>query len=226
MQPYWFPYLGYFQLLQNVDRFMLLDTMNHKPRGWVNRNRILNGHRPTWLSLTLANSSQNVLLKDLQCFEKEKGALMLLKRLQSAYEKAPYYQFAMPVLETIINDPNSHFVSTVEYMFNHICEYLAIDTPRVLASDQNLLVRKGENRIVALCRQQQATQYINLSGGDTVYSRQDFAKKNIELMFMKMKPIRYDQFKEPFAPSLSIIDVMMFNSPRKIRDLLNRYDIC
>ena len=227
MQPYWFPYLGYFQLFNAVDRFMLLDVVNHKPRGWVNRNRILINHRPRWLNLPLANASKNILIQDLQCHDKEKFSIKLLKTLHDAYAKAPYFPYAMPVFEAILTDPQTSFVSSIESMLKHIGSYLAIDTPIIRASQQTLENSSArKNRIIALCQQQDAQQCINLAGGETIYNKQHFADCKIELMFMRMRPLKYDQYKEPFSPSLSIIDVMMFNSPKKIQEYLKHYDLC
>ena len=84
---------------------------------------------------------------------------------------------------------------------------------------------KGEDKVIDICRQLKANCYINAIGGQELYSKEMFAENGLILNFIKSKPMVYTQFKNQFVPSLSIIDVMMFNSPTEISMMLDNYEL-
>jgi hypothetical protein len=103
----------------------------------------------------------------------------------------------------------------------NVCRYLGIGT-RIVASSSIPLdsALKAEDRVLALCKATGASGYVNPIGGQKLYSRKEFEERGVELKFLESHPIAYPQFNRPFVPSLSIVDVMMFNSVPAIRELL------
>ena len=221
MQPYFFPYLGYFQLINAVDIFVFLDDVNYINRGWINRNRILNNGEPYFLTLNLFNVSQNRLINEISCGN-NKGKI--LKTLQHCYGKAPEFKNIFPVLQEILQNSETNLAKFVANSIKLISTYVGINKSFLFSSNihkDNVL--KGQNKIIDICKRLNATTYINAIGGTKLYSYEDFKTNGIELFFIKSEEISYKQFSNQFIPDLSIIDVMMFNSKDSIIKMLVDY---
>ena len=228
MQPYFFPYLGYWQLMNAVDEFVVYDDVNYINRGWINRNNILLNNNPYLLTLSLVKASQNKLIKDIDIVADGKNKQHFLSAIAQAYKKAPFFQQVYPILQQIILNPENNLVNYITFSFSEICKYLQIATPLLISSTinkNNLL--KGDDKIVDICKNLNANIYINPIGGIDIYHQDKFDKNNIELYFIKpnLEQTKYKQFKNQFIPSLSIIDVMMFNSPEQIKQMLDKYEL-
>ncbi|MBO7258082.1 MAG: WbqC family protein [Alphaproteobacteria bacterium] len=226
MQPYFFPYLGYFQMFNAVDKFVLLDDVNFIVRGYINRNSILLNGAAYRFSIPLEKASQNKLINETKLNFQEKDKQDFLKTIQFAYKKAPYYDAFYPVLEDIVNNPEIDLTLFLKYSFEKIKAYLGLNTEILLSSkiekDNSL---RAQDRIIALNKALGATMYINAIGGQELYNRNDFQKENIELKFIKMDKVEYKQFKNEFVANLSMIDVLMFNSVDDTKHLLNKYEL-
>ncbi len=227
MQPYLFPYAGYFQLINAVDRFVVLDDVNHIRRGWVNRNRILVGGEAHMFTMPLKDASQNRLICEIELSpEVTEWQRTFLRTLEYNYRKAPQFAAVFPVIREIVMYDS---VSMVDYICNalrRVCEWLKIGTEMVWSSrgygNKNYA---GAERILDICRLEGTDHYINPIGGTDIYDKEMFARRGIRLNFLQSGDIKYEQFNGEFVPWLSIIDVMMFNSVAEIHDILGQYTL-
>lgn len=226
MQPYFLPYIGYWQLLNVVDKYVIYDDVNYINRGWINRNRILFNSKDKMITLSLKEVSQNKLIKEIELLNNEKEREKLLKTISQSYKKAPFYDEVYPLIEEILNFKEINLEKFLENSIKKIIEYLEIDTTILISSEiekDNML--KGKNKILDICKNLGASEYYNAIGGQELYSYEEFNKEGIKLKFLKSGNIEYKQFKNEFIPNLSIIDVMMFNSKEKIKEFLNNYTL-
>ena len=226
MQPYFFPYIGYFQLIANSDVFVIYDDVNFIKKGWINRNSILVNNTSYLFSMPLQNVSQNKLINEIFISDLDKWKMDLLKTISSSYKKAPFYQDVYPLIEKIISFDELNLAIYIQNSIQNLCAYLNINTKLIMSSEivkNNGL--KGENKIIDICLQLGATQYVNAIGGFELYTKENFRVKNIDLKFIKSEDIVYQQFKNEFKPWLSIIDVIMFNSVEDTRMLLNKFEL-
>jgi hypothetical protein len=216
MQPYWFPYLGYFQLIRCADVFVIYDNIKYTKRGWINRNRILENGTAGLISLPLKKAPDSADIRERQIAE-QFDRRHLVRRLSNAYRRAPQFPAAMELLESLVQYPDDNLFAFLRNSIVGICRYLGIPTMIVTASsidaDHALC---GQDRVLDLCRALGASTYVNPVGGVGLYDAEAFAAKGVELRFLRSPAISYPQFSAPFVPMLSIIDVMMFNTMEAI----------
>lgn len=226
MQPYLFPYIGYFQLMASVDKFVLYDDVNFINRGWINRNTILVNGQAHLFTVPLKDASQNKLINEIHLDEGQKWREKFLRTIEQNYKKAPYFQEVTQVINSIIAHQVTKLSELIEYSFKCLSTYLGLTTEIVPTSEiyQNSHL-KSQDRILDICKQEGATIYINAIGGVALYHKPDFEQVGITLQFHKAHRVAYPQFGKDFVPWLSILDVMMFNSPEQIRKLLTAYDL-
>ncbi len=221
MQPYLFPYIGYFQLINSVEKFVIFDDVNFIKKGWINRNRILNGDTEYMFTLPLLGASQNRFIKDIEIFEAEQNKKLLLEKLANFYSKAKYFSEIFPLLKSIILNSEKNLSCYIKNSLEEICNYLDVKTEFLESSklhyDSNL---KAQKKIIAIAKSLGATSYYNLPGGKDLYDKKDFDEQKIKLKFINSEEIKYPQFSNNFLPNLSIIDVLMFNSKEEIKNYL------
>lgn len=226
MQPYFLPYIGYFQLMAAVDKFVILDDVNYINRGWINRNRLLlNGVAHTF-TVPLRGASQNRLICEIELDDVQGWREKLLRTIRQAYGRAPCYVQASALLERIITYPSPRLD---EFLLNSIREvvcYLSLEVEIVASSRiyRNTHL-KGQERILDICRQEQTSIYINPIGGVDLYDRANFLQQDTQLYFLRSRPVSYSQGKGEHVPWLSILDVLMFNNPTAIRLSLTEVDL-
>lgn len=224
MQPYFFPYLPYWQIMNAVDKYVVYDDVNYINRGWINRNRILINGKPAFFNLPVIGASQNKLINEVNCnFDKVKKRKML-NTLEMAYGRASQFLKVMPIMEKIISYESEKIVPFLLNSFFVIKSYLGFDAEIILSSDipkDNSL--RGQDKILSICEILGATAYYNAIGGTDLYSAEDFQSRGIDLKFLKSHAIEYKQFKNEFQPNLSIIDVLMFNSKEKVIEMLDDF---
>ena len=226
MQPYLFPYIGYFQMMHAVDEFVFLDDVNYINKGWINRNRILVNGKDYMLTVPLKEASQNKLINEIEIAQDGRWQAKNIKTLELSYKKAPYFDAVFPLLEKIILSDETNLGRFILKSFSVLNAYLGVKTPLTTSSSVGNDMRlKGQDRILDLCRGEKADEYINAIGGKELYSRELFSKNNVRLHFIKSHEVRYPQFQNEFIPWLSIIDVMMFNSAEQVRKFLNDYEL-
>ena len=211
MQPYFFPYIGYFQLISSVDLFIVYDNIKYTKKGWINRNRMLRHSKDMTFTLPLKSDSDY-----LDVCERELAAdfnrIKLLNQFKASYSRAPYFSQTYPLIEELITHQEMNLFGFLHYNITKICAHLAIKTEIVVSSgiaiDHNL---KNQDKVLALCKAVGIETYVNSINGVDLYSKEAFREKGIALQFIKSKPIEYPQFGDTFIPWLSIIDVLMFN---------------
>jgi hypothetical protein len=227
MQPYLFPYLGYFQLINAADIFVLGDDLQYTKESWINRNRILSGSEPKLISFPLRKDHFNARINERVFspdFAQEKERL--LRVIANAYCKAPQRKQVMALLEEIFKSDEMNMAKFAESSLKSICEYLGIRTPMVTASSLGLErdIDK-QDRVIATARMFESSICINPIGGVELYDPSYFHDHHITLKFHRMHEISYSQGKHPFVPSLSIIDVIMFNDISAVRDMLTQFSL-
>jgi len=225
MQPYFLPYIGYFQLLNAVDKYVVYDNIQYTKKGWFNRNRILHNGTDMLISLPVEKASDYLDVRErsvADSFDTKK----LLNQIRESYRKAPYYETVMPIVESIINNEDRNLFDFIYNSIITICRYLDIKTEIIISSslavDHSL---KGQDKVIAICKATGATDYYNAIGGQELYNTEEFKKENINLHFVSSNPIEYKQFGNEFVPWLSIIDVMMFNTVEEIKGMLENYKL-
>lgn len=227
MQPYFLPYIGYFQLLNAVDEFVVYDNIEFEKRGWIQRNRMLVNWSDSMFSLPLKKASDYLDIRERQLsdsFRRERSKI--LRRIEAAYSKSPYFVSVMPAIEQCFNYEDANLFEFIHNSLLIVCKYLGITTKITissgLTSDYGL---KGQDRVISICQELLADHYINAIGGRELYGKEIFAEKGIQLSFVKSEPIVYSQFDNEFVPSLSIVDVMMFNHVGQIHEYLELYEL-
>jgi WbqC-like protein family len=226
MQPYIFPYIGYFQLINAVDKFIIYDDVNFINKGWINRNRILVNGKDSLFTIPLKEASQNKLINSIEVNWDSTWKSKFLKTIEQSYKKAPYYSQVLPLIEDLLATERVVFSEIIYKNLTQICQYLGIKTQIVPSSSiYSNTELKAQERIIDICKQEQANIYINPIGGLALYNKADFKDINKELFFIKSKAISYLQYKNEYMPWLSIIDVLMFNSQEQVSSMLNEYEL-
>ena len=223
MQPYFLPYLGYWQLMNAVDKYIVLDDVNYIKRGWINRNRILLNGKEHVITLPLEKAdafkkiSENVIKEVPEA---------LSRTIDLAYHKAPQYAAVRPVIDRILGCAERNLADFVYNSIRAIATYLDIHTEFLRASEiSHDPTLHAQDMIIDLCRLQGASEYYNAIGGTELYSGERFAKEGMKLSFVKAKLTPYPQFGGEFVPGLSILDVIMFNPVERIREMLNDFEL-
>jgi hypothetical protein len=212
MQPYFMPYIGYFQLIASVDEFIVYDNIKYTKKGWINRNRMLLNGKDTMFSLPLKKGSDSLDIVERELaldFDRSK----LLNQFKGAYRHAPQFELTYPVLERIVQYEEANLFSYIHHSIVQLCEYLEIKTLIKISSELTIDHElKGQDKVLALCKAAGADVYINSIGGVELYTKGDFRIQGIDLKFIKARQFEYAQFGDTFVPWLSIVDVLMFNS--------------
>lgn len=226
MQPYFFPYIGYWQLINAVDLYVIFDDVNYIKGGWINKNNLLINGEARYVSLQLQKASSNRFINQHEIVQGQMHINTLLKTIEFHYKKAPFFSNTYPVLHDIIAFGETNLAKYLEFSIRTLCKYLGIKTEIIISSKihKNMSLKCG-NKVKHMCNLLGADEYYNAIGGQKLYSYEDFKKSGIKLKFLKTNPIVYKQYKNDFIPNLSIIDVMMFNSKQEVKRLLEEYQL-
>lgn len=230
MQPYLFPYIGYFQLINAVDKFIFYDDVNYIKKGWINRNRILVNHKDYLFTLPLKSPSQNKLINQTEIYQSEyiSWRKKYFNTIELSYKKAPYFEQVFDLIQNCIKENELYNISDIAInSIINVCSFLGLKSKfeissKLFADNKDL---KKAKRLIDICKKNYAKIYINPLGGKRLYSKEDFKKEGIDLFFIKTKDIVYKQFENEFVANLSIIDVMMFNSKEEVTKMLNEYQL-
>lgn len=228
MQPYLFPYICYFQLINAVDIFVIYNDVNYIKQGWINRNNILIKDLAHRFVLPLEGASSNKMIKDLEIDRRlyDKWKMNFFKTLEQSYGRAPYYNEAVLLINDILSFPDKNLASFLNYSLQLLCNYFNIKTTLKLSSEIQVSKElKSQAKVIKICEELEATEYINATGGRQLYDKKKFLKHSINLNFISSNNIEYKQFGSVFIPWLSIIDVIMFNDVKEITTMLNDYKL-
>ncbi|WP_245587303.1 WbqC family protein [Comamonas composti] len=221
MQPYFFPYIGYFQLLSSVEKFIFLDDVNYIKNGWINRNRILMNDRAKYITVPVMRASSFVKINETKIHDADGWKIKILSQLKQAYRRAPYCREVIALVEEVFQEKSENIANIAKKSVLKVSNYLSLEKIFCLsASEYKNQHLKGEARILDICRQEKACQYINLPGGRGLYSFKVFSDAGILLNFLEKPYEVYAQTGSDFFPGLSILDVLMFNHPSKVVEML------
>lgn len=248
MQPYFFPYIGYFQAISAVDKYILYSNLNFIKEAWMNRNRILqrNGEIQQ-ICVPLHHKSSFSSINDIHIDNTKPWKKKMLLSISSCYKKAPFYEEIMPMIEGIISADVNLLKDLNACSIKQIASFLEINTE--IDCDCNRFIEmenKLENiendysiipylektrpvkkvaRVIEMCRMEDSCTFYNAIGGTALYSKEEFASYGIELKFVQTNSIEYKQCSksQEFCPNLSIIDVLMNNGKEGTKQLLKEY---
>ena len=226
MQPYFLPYIGYFQLIRAADAFVVYDNIQYTKKGWINRNRMLVGGQSATFSLPLKKDSDYLDVRERELADSF-NPTKLLNQIRGAYAKAPCFEMVYPLVQEILGFGERNLFQFILHSLKRVCTHLGLDTRFVVSStvdvDHSL---RGRDKVLAICKTMGADSYINPMGGIGLYSKEDFQAEGIELQFVRPGRVEYRQFGNEFIPWLSILDVLMFNSVDEAKGLVDTgYDL-
>ena len=228
MQPYFFPYIGYFQLVKCVDQFVFYDDVNFIKGGWIQRNRILNSKEVIYISVPLIRASSYKKINEIEINLNEIAQNKLLKTITQNYGKAPYFNDIMPIIQAVIIDKSTQNLAQIAAKSTiAVANYLSLNTSFLFSSELEFgkKVTDRADRLVEIVNGFKAKNYINPEGGKKLYSKTFFKSNDIELKFIKSHLKEYRQNSGEFVPGLSIIDVLMHNSKTEVLNLLNEFEL-
>lgn len=222
MQPYFLPYIGYFQLMSAVDKLVLLDDVNFINRGWINRNRIALNGEPHWLTLPLKKASQNRLINEIEILDEPLWKKKMTRTVEASYRSAPFANQVLPLFANMLEDARG---SLSAFLFRHlqkIADYVGLDS-RIEATSAIYPKegRAGQDRILDICQREGATDYVNLPGGRELYDTEFFAGSGIQLLFLEpnLQSLNLRHGGDE-GPAFSILDLLMLNPPASIREAI------
>jgi len=225
MQPYILPYIGYFQLISSVDVFVLYDEVKYTKKGWINRNRFLLNGKAEVFTVPLAKGSDSATVNEKRIVPDYDGQ-SVLRQLEAAYSKAPHFKAGFSLAEKCLAQDEKNLFRYLNESIRAVCDYLNISTKIVISSEvESHPAKHGQDRVISLCKDLKATTYINPMGGEELYSGPEFRKNGMELVFLSPNIATYSQFQEPFAPRLSIVDVLMFLSRETAANEVKKYEL-
>lgn len=226
MQPYFLPHLGYFQLLHAAERFVIYDDVTYRKGGFINRNRMLLEGAPRYFTVPLHGASPNKRICDVELGNVAAWRKKFLRSLEHAYGKAPHFEEAYALADRVSGYETTNLADFLAHGLRTVAEHLGLDTELVPTSrvygNEEL---RGQERVLDICRREGATCYVNAPGGRKLYRSEDFRARGIDLRFLETDPVEYDQGGTPFVPRLSILDVLMWNPPERVRELVAAYSL-
>lgn len=237
MQPYFFPYLGYYQLLAACDRLVIYDNCQYIKQGWVNRNRLLkNNGEVTYITVPLKRHTHKSLINEVQIYNETDWRKKILTTIRQNYFKANYFNEIYSMLQSILLQEYEKISQLNRVSISEICRILEIKTEIIFSSDRYAKVedeiksggfdcKPMVKRVLSICEIEQANHYLNAIGGTELYSKELFYENGVRLEFVKRDNISYRQLNEGFVPDLSIIDILMNAGVERTKMLLKEYSL-
>ena len=226
MQPYFFPYLGYWQLIHAADKFVIYDDVNYIKGGWINRNRILINGKPVYITVPLHKASPYKRICDIVLQSGQAWRDKLVRMVEITYRKAPYFDAVFPVIEKLIRHEVVNLSDYLAHQIQALVLFMDIKTELVTTSrsycNDHL---NGQARLLEICRFEKADTYLNPEGGQALYNSAAFRNSGFDLRFLVMRPLPYKQRASSFLPYLSLIDVLMETGPAGVKYHLEAFDL-
>lgn len=227
MQPYFFPYLGYWQLINAADIFVIHDDVQFTKKGWINRNRIIVNEQASYITLPLTKSPNSSLINEkvispqwLKTRQSVEG------KLKQSYGKSKHFNEVINPILASLTEPETNMNLFLKASIKKIAKLLDIETPIMMSSDLDLdKSLRGQDKVIHICQALKATDYINPIGGQGIYAASSFEEKEIELKFLKMDEIYYPQPCQKFISSLSIIDLLFNIGATETKQLLDKHTL-
>jgi hypothetical protein len=247
MQPYFFPYIGYFQAIKAVDKYILYENLDYITQGWMHRNRILVKNQKTvYINVKLVGKSSNKKINEIELVQNYIWKKKLINSIDLNYRGSLFFDDVFPLIKNLIEHEEKYLFIYNSNIINKICEFLDIKTTIETKNNNYLYLEnaldnlaetnylsqpdllktnpiKKVSRVIKICQKEKATTFINAIGGLQLYSKEEFKDYGIDLLFIESKPYQYNQFSDTFHPHLSIIDVLMHNGKEGTKHLINNY---
>lgn len=228
MQPYFFPYAGYFALIKHCERFILFDTPQFIKQGWIERNRILSPHGGwQYFRVPLLKHPHNTPIHDVQIDNRTDWQTVILSQIGHYKQVAPHYRTVRELVIHLFHRKYDYIVDLNEQSIKLICEYLDIKTPIDVLSRMGLSVEQApcpDGWALNICQALgNVGEYVNATGGQSFYCRDKYRQAGIPILFQQPALLEYRQATECFEPDLSILDVLLFNDAQHVNGLLDRY---
>lgn len=226
MQPYFLPYIGYWQLMHDVDCFVIYDDIKYTKKGWINRNRYLRNGQPEVFSIPLKKDSDHLDIRDRYLSDTAGVELFkLVRKFESAYRGAPAFEQGHSLLEQVLGCKERNLFDFLMHSIGAVHSFLGLETRLVVSSSLGISRElKGQDRVIATCRAVGCSEYLNPGGGVELYDPGAFRSSGIQLLFQQVQSVEYKQFDHLFAPNLSILDAIMFLGAEDVRKLLPRME--
>jgi len=230
MQPYFFPYLGYFSLIENTDKWVVFDISQYTPKTWINRNRVLNIDKGwSYISLSIEKSNQSKMIHEIRLKDTDIARRNVINKILHYKNKAPYFPQVLSIIKNVFEELNStSLVDINNISIKHTCEYLDIAYNASVLSRSGLIfpeIRHPGAWALEISSALGASHYLNPVGGKSLFKESEFKQRGIKLEFLDTNSYTYDTNPYKFIENLSVIDVMMWNSVDAIRDQLTNYSI-
>lgn len=227
MQPYFFPYIGYFQLIAAVDKFVIYDNIEYTKKGWINRNKILSNGSEKVITIPLKKDSDFKHVNQRSISNQwSKDKIKIINTIKESYNKAKNFEECFPIVLRCLNFPSENLFDFIYNSIIEIIDYLEIPTDIIKSSSLSIDSElKGKDKVTSICKELNGTSYINSIGGKDLYNKEFFEKNNLSLHFLRTDKFSYLQTtsKSNFIESLSIIDLLMFNDKTESQQLLKKY---
>lgn len=224
MQPYLFPYIGYYQLAYHSNMFIFYDDVNYIKGGYINRNNILTRNGFQLFTIPIIKASSFKKINDLFFQEDTRK---VLTSISQTYSKAPYFSSTFPLIEKILNDKNRNVANIASRSIIEVFQYIGLKLNYDFSSKINYnRENSAQEKIYELCKINNADKYVNAYGGMALYDKNEFKKRNIELGFINSIPTPYTQINSnEFIKNASMIDILMNCSKDEIINQLNNYTV-
>lgn len=223
MQPYFVPYIGYFQLIRVVDSFVFYDDVNYINRGWINRNNFLINGKSQLITLPCQKATQNKLINEIELVIDERLVVKLLKSIYFSYKKSIYFDIIYELFEKILRYSNRNLAKYSANSVIEICNFLELEVSFKFSSEEYFDTKGLDkaDRLIEISKREGINEYVNLIGGQELYNKEYFREHGVELSFLQANKFGYYQNSSHFTDMLSIIDVLMFNGKEKTRNFLS-----
>ncbi len=227
MQPYVFPFIGYFQLIQASDLFVFYDDVNYITRGWVNRNRILLNGKNFVFTIPVSKASRNKLINEISLAVDDSWRKKFNRTLIQSYRNAPFFSEVAPLIMSVFDDINGTISDLAINSIAAVLNYLDVPfnyTKSSICSPETKGIGRAD-RLIEIATDQGYKRYVNSPGGKALYSKEYFEAKGIKLGFVESESVQYKQYLNSFVQGLSIIDVLMFNEKSIVKNFMQRYKV-
>lgn len=231
MQPYFFPYIGYFQLIQATDKWVVFDTPQYISKGWINRNRVLHSNpskESLYFTVPIKKHKREAKINSILINDNGQWKKRIFGQLTSYKRKSPYYSEVLKLVHKVFEYRTNNLSDFVVNSLDEICKYLEIDFDYFVFSEMGLSINQVEHSgqwALKIADAMGAEEYINPPGGYILFDEEEFIQKNIKLKFLKPRLTPYKQRRDGFVSSLSILDIIMWNSKEEVRGMLEDYDL-
>lgn len=227
MQPYFLPYIGYWQLINAVDKFVIYDNIEFSKSGWFHRNYFLLNNEKKLFTIPIQKDSDYLDVKyRFLAKNSEEKIKKIISQIQDSYKKAPFYEEVFPVIKKIFLNQEKNLFSYIYFSVKEITKFLEIDTEIIISSEINIdHSLRSQDKVIEINKKINSKEYYNSIGGLKLYEEDIFAQNGIKLLFLESEIVEYKQFNNNFIPYLSIIDILMFNSKESVKKMLNSYRI-